>query len=229
MAKPTEVYVESGPKRVFASAVAWPGWSRGARSEDEALEALLGVAGRYAAVARRAGISFAAPRVVKDLRVVERLTGGASTDFGIPSLPAAADGDALSAAERKRQRSLLEAAWATFDDAARAATGLELRTGPRGGGRPLEKMVTHVAEADGAYLHQLGSRAPKVPARASVEERLAALREAGLAAFEDRARDEPPADPNRVKKPWLARYYVRRSAWHALDHAWEIQDRAIRD
>ena len=25
---------------------------------------------------------------------------------------------------------------------------------------------------------------------------------------------------------WSPRYLVRRSAWHALDHAWEIQDRA---
>jgi hypothetical protein len=25
---------------------------------------------------------------------------------------------------------------------------------------------------------------------------------------------------------WPARYGARRIAWHALDHAWEIQDRA---
>jgi hypothetical protein len=24
---------------------------------------------------------------------------------------------------------------------------------------------------------------------------------------------------------WPARYYVRRAAWHVLDHAWEIEDR----
>jgi hypothetical protein len=29
-----------------------------------------------------------------------------------------------------------------------------------------------------------------------------------------------------VKKTWSPRYYVRRAAWYALDHAWEIEDRA---
>ena len=26
---------------------------------------------------------------------------------------------------------------------------------------------------------------------------------------------------------WLPRYFVRRAAWHVLDHAWEIEDRAL--
>jgi hypothetical protein len=26
---------------------------------------------------------------------------------------------------------------------------------------------------------------------------------------------------------WPARYFVRRTAWHVLDHAWEIEDRII--
>ena len=28
---------------------------------------------------------------------------------------------------------------------------------------------------------------------------------------------------------WSARYFVRRAAWHALDHVWEIEDRAHAD
>ena len=35
-----EVFVEAGSKRVFAGAIEWPGWCRGAKTEDEALEAL---------------------------------------------------------------------------------------------------------------------------------------------------------------------------------------------
>lgn len=31
----------------------------------------------------------------------------------------------------------------------------------------------------------------------------------------------------RGGKRWKPRYYVRRSAWHILDHAWEIEDRVI--
>jgi hypothetical protein len=34
------------------------------------------------------------------------------------------------------------------------------------------------------------------------------------------------ADPNKVKKLGSPRFYVRLSAWHALDHAWEIEDRS---
>jgi hypothetical protein len=29
-----------------------------------------------------------------------------------------------------------------------------------------------------------------------------------------------------VEKGWPQRYAARRIAWHALDHAWEIQDRS---
>ena len=176
----------------------------------------------------RAGVAFDAPSAVGDLRVVERLKGGSGTDFGIPSLPPATDGEPMPAAELKRQRAILEAAWATFDEAAQAAAGLELRKGPRGGGRTMTTIVTHVLEAEEAYRHQLGSKRPKVPSGASVATRMAAERASALAALELRARDEPLPDPNRVRKPWTPRYFVRRSAWHALDHAWEIEDRAIR-
>lgn len=179
-------------------------------------------------MASRAGIDFEAPKLARDLRVVDRLKGTSGTDFGIPSLPAGIDGDALPSPELQRQRALLEAAWAAFDAAAEAARGLELRKGPRGGGRTLTRIVAHVLEAEEAYRHQLGSRQPALPSGASVATRMAAERDIALATLELRARDEPLPDPNRVKKPWSPRYFVRRSAWHALDHAWEIEDRAIR-
>jgi hypothetical protein len=35
----------------------------------------------------------------------------------------------------------------------------------------------------------------------------------------------PLDNPRNTKKPWAPRYFVRRSAWHALDHAWELEDR----
>jgi hypothetical protein len=34
-----------------------------------------------------------------------------------------------------------------------------------------------------------------------------------------------PAAGPRGGKIWSVRYFVRRTAWHALDHAWEIEDR----
>ena len=37
---------------------------------------------------------------------------------------------------------------------------------------------------------------------------------------------KPLPDPRTTKRPWSPRYAVRRAAWHVLDHAWEIEDRA---
>lgn len=213
------VVVEATPKRVFASALDWPGWSRGAKTEDEAIRALLDYADRYAAVARRARIRFDPPATLRGVSVVERMDGGASTEFGIPSLPAANEAQALDARDLKRLIALLRAAWSEFDAAAKKAHGVSLRLGPRGGGRQVPKMVEHVREAEGAYVAQLGS---KMPGSSSMVE----LRQAFLAALRARATGEEPPNPNKVRKRWEPRYAVRRSAWHALDHAWEIQDRS---
>lgn len=226
MAKATEVYLEIGDKRTFASAVDWPGWSRSGRTREEALGALVAAALRYAAVARRAHVAFAPPRSVDDLVVVAKRTGGGGTDFGVPGVPASTDGERLAPPDLTRWRGLLRAAWATWDAAAEAAVGVTLRTGPRGGGRTLAKMRTHVLEAEEAYLHQLGSRSPASAKGAGEDERLASVRDAAVAALELLARSEALPDPNRVRKTWSPRYFVRRSTWHALDHAWELEDRS---
>ncbi|HET7684831.1 MAG TPA: hypothetical protein VFM19_00280 [Candidatus Limnocylindria bacterium] len=226
MSRRTEVYLEIGAKRTFASAVVWPGWSRSGRTPDEALEALSASAPRYAAVARRARVAFRAPGSVDELVVVARRTGDGGTDFGVPGVPAPTDGEPLAEADLKRWRGLLRAAWWAWDAAAESARGITLRTGPRGGGRTLAKMRTHVLEAEEAYLHQLGSRRPALAKDAGEDERLASVRDAALAALELLARGEPLPDPNRVRKAWSPRYFIRRSAWHALDHAWELEDRS---
>ena len=212
------VVVEATPKRAFASAIDWPGWSRGAKTEDEALQVLIDYRGRYAAVPRRAGIRFDPPATVRGVSVVERLEGGASTEFGIPSLPGADDDEPIDARELDRLVGLVRAAWAEFDAVAAKAHGVALRLGPRGGGRQVPKIIEHVREAEGAYVGQLGS---KMPASASMEE----LRDAFIEGFRARAAGDEPPHPNKVRKRWLPRYAVRRSAWHALDHAWEIEDR----
>jgi hypothetical protein len=211
------VAIETGDKKTFATAIDWPGWSRSGKNETEALDALLAAAPRYAAVARRAKVTFGEPVKVDDLHVSERHKGDASTEFGIPAADLKHDAKRMTDDELARQAALLEASWAALDAAAKKATGKKLRKGPRGGGRDLDKIVDHVHEANGAYVHQLGTRPPKDPK---------ALRKAALSALEARVHDEPLADPNKVRKPWTPRYFVRRSAWHALDHAWEIEDRA---
>jgi hypothetical protein len=213
------VVLEVAPKRAFASALDWPGWSRSGKDPDAALAALVAYAERYARVARRASVAFSAPGDVSDLEVVHRLTGGTGTEFGVPGAAARSEAAQITAPELKRLTALLRAAWATFDAAAERAEGVELTKGPRGGGRDLDKIVGHVAEAEAAYLGQLGARPPKdVPHEA--------LRSALLAALDDAVAGRPFADPRNTKKPWSPRYTIRRAAWHVLDHAWEIEDRS---
>jgi hypothetical protein len=214
------VVLEVAPKRSFASALEWPGWSRAGKSPDEALDALLAYAPRYAVVARRAKVSFRPPATQRGIEIVERLRGSGGTEFGVPGAAATAEDEPISAADLKRLVSLLRTAWATFDASAAKARGVRLTLGPRGGGRQVPKIIDHVREAEAAYLHQLGSRPPG--SGASME----ALRDAYVEALSARATDEPVPNPNKVRRPWLPRYAVRRSAWHALDHAWEIEDRS---
>ena len=156
---------------------------------------------------------------MRGLDVVERQTGGTGTEFGVPSSVARIESEALEGRELKRMLALLEAAWAAFDAAANRGQGTRLRLGPRGGGRQVPKMVEHVREAEAAYTHQIGV---KVRRDASMADLRAAFVE-GLALV---AAGKPLPEPNKVRKPWSPRYAIRRSAWHALDHAWEIEDRA---
>ena len=83
----TLVCIESGSRRVFASALEWPGWCRSARTEDEALEVLAGYASRYAPVTARAGVGLPS-RAAEGFEVVERLVGNTTTDFGAPAIAA---------------------------------------------------------------------------------------------------------------------------------------------
>src|SRR5260370_40424302 len=82
------VYLGIGEKRGFASALDWPGWTRSARDEARALEALAAYAPRYAAVPKAARIEFASDST-SPLKVVEPVQGNATTDFGPPGMPAA--------------------------------------------------------------------------------------------------------------------------------------------
>jgi hypothetical protein len=194
------VYVEQGAKKAFASAAGWPGWCRSGKDEARALEALAAYAPRYAKVARLAGIEL--PKNATDFQVVERLPGNATTDFGAPGIPSREEAKPQSPADSTRMLALLDAAWKYLDQV-RARAPESLRKGPRGGGRDREKMYAHVIESELGYSRHIGLRL-KEPDRDAVRE---ALRH-----------------PNKDNK-WPAPYMARRIAWHALDHAWEMEDR----
>jgi len=220
-----DVYLEVGTKRVFAGAVEWPGWCRAAKTEDAALDALVGYTGRYAKALGSASRGLPRPKNISDLHVVEGVKGNATTDFGAPAQPPNADERPLDAAELKRQIKLWRACRDAFDATVAAAKGKELAKGPRGGGRELDAIVAHVFDSDEAYLRRIGGRF--TPAKGqSVAKAMPEQREAIVEALTSRARGEPPAHPRRVDRYWSPRYFVRRSAWHALDHAWEVEDRS---
>jgi hypothetical protein len=196
----TRVYIEAGAKKTFASAADWPGWSRSGNDETSALAALAAYAPRYAKVAKLARIEF--PKDATSFSVIERLRGNATTDFGAPGLPAKSESKPLTLSETERMVALVEACWKYLDQV-RAKAPEELRKGPRGGGRDREKMYAHVLDAEVGYGPAIGVRVKKSDRDA--------LREAFL-------------NPNRDTK-WPVAYAMRRIAWHALDHAWEMEDR----
>jgi hypothetical protein len=221
-----EVFVEAGKTRTFAGAVEWPGWCRSGRDEAAALQALLDYGPRYAKAVRSTRLGFEPPAEVAAFAVAERLPGTTTTDFGAPEATLASDARPVPLAELRRLIALLRASWKTLDAAAEAALGSELRKGPRGGGRELQQIVEHVRMAEEAYLGRLGGKpaapAPGLdPALALRESRKAVLR-----ALEHSANGELPARGPRGGLRWTARYFARRAAWHVLDHAWEIEDRA---
>jgi hypothetical protein len=215
---------EAGKARTFVWAVDWPGWCRGGRSRDLALAALASAAGRYALVAAEAGLRLESRSVDPaelgpgQFMVVEMIAGSTSTDFGVPGSVTELDRRAVDAAEAGRQSGLVQAAWTTLDQVASRAPA-ELRKGPRGGGRDRDKIVAHCDASDAIYAGQLGLRF-KDPAQGD-RQAVEAVRRAILEVLA-RPSDGSPIAGRR----WPARYAARRIAWHALDHAWEIEDRS---
>ena len=200
MSKGTRVYLEVGGKRTFASAADWPGWSRSGKTPEAALEALASYAPRYAPIPKLARIEF--PKDATKFEVIEKLAGNATTDFGAPGIPAKGESKPTTNVEHARLISLLEACWKYLDRVVTKAPA-ELRKGPRGGGRDRDKMFQHVLDAELEYGKGIGVRL-KAPDRKAL-----------LAGFRN-----PKSDGR-----WPVAYAIRRTAWHALDHAWEIEDR----
>jgi len=217
------VYLEVGTRRTFAAALDWPGWCRPGRDETSALQSLFEYGPRYARILRPARLGFRAPSDTSAFIIVDRLEGNATTDFGAPDRAPADDADPLTEVEVKRLQTILKACWRAFDAVAEMAQGKILRTGPRGGGRTLDKIVEHVLEAAGqSYLTALGGKAPQSAAASLSPE---PIRQAILETLAASARGEIAAYGPRGGKRWSPRYFVRREAWHVLDHVWEIEDR----
>lgn len=218
------VYLEAGSKKVFACAVDWPGWARPGRTEEEALETLATYATRYEAVASAAGVKLPVAAKRGDFEVVDRLKGNSTTDFGAPGVVPDFDLEGPTPAKWGRQLKLLAGCWTVFDQVVGAAPA-HLTKGPRGGGRDRDQVATHVIDAEVSYARMIGAQVrvsgPNdtkglAAARGELVERLQEVRKTG------------PISGPRGGRRWPAAYAVRRIAWHAIDHAWEIEDKTPR-
>jgi len=207
------VTIESTTRKSFARALDWPGWTRAGKTEELALAALAGSAARYAPVAESAGEPFAPDTY----EVVVHAGAGSGTDFGVPSVITDDERRPTSAHDADRLARLVHAAWSILDGVAATAPA-ELRKGPRGGGRDRDKMLTHVFESEWAYAREMGIRV-KLPDPAD-RAAIGAIHAAMLHVLREPSDGTPLAG-----RRWTTRYAAGRIAWHALDHAWEMEDR----
>jgi hypothetical protein len=214
------VNLELGPKgkKVVAVAPDWPGLERGAANGDAAIEHLLAYTPRYAQITKLAGMEAEfAPIPAVD--VVEHYPGTGSTDFwGISYGFSAIDQQAVSEEALERELTLMQACWSFFDDV-RGRVSAELQRGPRGGGRDRDQIVRHTFAAELDWAKGLGVLTPLEEMMTS--EGLNAHRDAYCSAIRELH------SQNKMAKKWPLRYLIRHTAYHTLNHAWEMEDKDL--
>jgi hypothetical protein len=220
---PVRTVIERGPKgkRSVAFGLDWPGWSRGAKSDELALETLESYRERYrpvAGLAKMAREFDAAGR----LKIIEERVGTGSTDFwGISFSPSATEQDPMRAVDLDRGITLLRACWTFFDRVA-ARVSPEMRKGPRGGGRMRDEIIGHTIRVESLdFARKVGVMVPEGAAltgddlRQYRKDYLAGLRAYNAGQVERRMRN------------WTLAFLIRHSAFHTLDHAWEMEDKDL--
>ena len=217
------VVLELGPKgrRVVAGALDWPGLDRWGKDEPAALGRLTSYIPRYAAVAKRAGLAHEFERQATPT-VVERYAGNTSTDFwGISFSPSSLEHGQMDDGELERKLALLQACWAYFD-AVGARVSPEMRKGPRGGGRDRDRIIRHVIRNESEeFAKSVGLRVPEYGAM--TPDGLRDYRAAYLEAIRAYNRGEVP----RKMRSWTLPFLIRHSAFHTMDHAWEMEDKDL--
>jgi hypothetical protein len=220
MANKLRVTLEIGPKGKNVAVVApdWPGLERGAKTAEAATQKLQSYLPRYAPVAKLAGME-AAFAAITTLDVVEQYPGTGSTDFwGISFAFSGIDRQDLSSEELERELTLMQACW-TFFDGVRRRVSNEMQKGPRGGGRDRDQIVGHTMRTEQEWAEKVGVSTP--PGAMLVDEGLRAHRDAyrnAIRAFHAEG---------KLARTWPLRYLIRHTAFHTLDHAWEMEDKDL--
>jgi hypothetical protein len=220
MANELRVTLEIGPKgkKVAAVALDWPGLERGAKTAEAAIERLQTYLPRYAQVAKLAGME-AAFAAITAVDVIEHYPGTGSTDFwGISFAFSDIDRQDMSSEELERELILMQACWAFFDDV-RMRVSAEMQRGPRGGGRDRNHIVGHTTRVEQDWAAKVGVLTPQG----------AMLTDEGLQAHRDAYCKAIRAfhAEGKLARTWPLRYLIRHTAYHTLDHAWEMEDKDL--
>jgi len=173
------------------------------------------------------GASPLAPTSTKSLRfpleVVEDKVGTGSVDFwGISFSPSSTEQGPMEEAELERGITILQACWAFFDAVA-ARVSPEMRKGPwGGGGRDRDRIIRHTIRVESEdFAKQVGLRIPEEAAL--TPEGLREHRANYLAAM----RAYNAGETERPMRSWTLPFLIRHSAYHTLDHAWEMEDKDL--
>ena len=156
---------------------------------------------------------------IKNVDVVEQYSGTGSTDFwGISFGFSSIDQQAMSGEALERELTLMRACWAFFDDV-RSRVSAELQRGPRGGGRDRDQIVRHTLATEQDWAKKLGVLTPQG----------AILTDEGLNAHRDAYGNAIRAlhSQNKMARTWPLRYLIRHTAFHTMDHAWEMEDKDL--
>jgi hypothetical protein len=223
VAKLTRVMLEIGPKgkKVVAVAPDWPGLERGAKTKEDAIEQLLSYIPRYSQVAKLARMD-AEFDIIKNVKVVEQYPGTGSTDFwGISFAFSSIDKQGMSDEELERELTLMQACGAFFDKVRRRVSA-EMQKGPRGGGRDRDHIVSHVFANEQDWAKGIGVLTPDDAMLTG--KGLKAHRDAYCRAIRDYHSQDKWA--GKMAK-WPLRYLIRHTAFHTMDHAWEMEDKDL--
>jgi hypothetical protein len=220
---PVRIVLEHGTKgkRSVVFAIDWPGWSRGAKTPEGALETHEAYRERYRPVAVLAGLGDEFDAAGRS-EIVEDRIGTGSTDFwGISFSPSSFEPDPMDDAELERKLTLLRGCWAFFDAVA-SRVSPEMRRGPRGGGRDRDQIIRHTIRNESEeFAKKVGL---VVPERGAMEPgALEPYRDAYIEGIRAYNRGEI----DRRMRSWTLAFLIRHSAFHTMDHAWEMEDKDL--
>ncbi|MCA9832313.1 MAG: hypothetical protein KC435_00025 [Thermomicrobiales bacterium] len=216
MSDVNRIVLEVAPKKSFASALDWPGWSRSGKTRDAAIQVLTDYAPRYLKVAEIAGIDGVLVAATT-WNTIDEVSGNGATEFGVPEHIHDVERSFFAQDELERQIALLRASWQYFDEMGERVSA-EMQKGPRGGGRDRDVIVRHVIDCEPNYARRIGADTPS--ALVATPEGLAEHRRRVVARIHE-------VNENQLETKWPLPYFVRRAAWHVLDHAWEMEDKDL--